>query len=79
MESFATAVEVLKIAYHAINMALEKLDKLVIDVAEHTIIDTLEICSSDQNKVFLCRAILNALKDLPASILQNDTRIRDAI
>lgn len=50
----------------------------MIDLAEHMIIDTLENCDSDQRKVLVRRVIRNVFRDIPASILEVDTGIRDA-
>lgn len=64
-------------ADHAINMALEKLNERVIDMAEQKIIDVLDNCDFDHNKVFIRWAIGSAPRDLLTSILDEDTGIRD--
>lgn len=79
MNSSATVAEVLKIADRAIDAALGKLDERVIATTEQTIINTLENCDSNYDKVFVHRLIRIVLEDLLASILQNDKKIRGAL
>lgn len=50
----------------------------MIDTAEQKIIDSSENCILDPTKVFVCQAIRSTLKNLLASILENDTEICDA-
>lgn len=59
--SLVTVAEVSEIASRIVDIALEKLIDRVIDIADHLIIDALEICGPDHNKVFVCQAIRNAL------------------
>lgn len=49
----------------------------MIDMSVGTIISSLEKCASDHNKVFLCQAIQGALRDLLASIFEDDTVHQD--
>lgn len=77
MDSLATVAEVSEIPDHAISTALEKLDESVTDMARPTIINTLENCDSESNKMFARRVFQNVLRDVLASILENDTGIRD--
>lgn len=71
-DSFTTVSEVLKIADHAIKMALEKLDEWMISIASQEIIDRLENCHLDHNKVLVREAVRSALPDLIPSIWEND-------
>lgn len=77
MESLKTVTKASEIAISDINMALEKLDGCVIDMAEQTIIDSLEESASYHNKASVRQAIGSALRGLLASILENDNGFCD--
>lgn len=77
MALLATVSKVLEMTNHASIMAVENLEERVIDLAKPTIIDQLKNGDSDHNRKLVCQAVWNALRDLLASILADDTKIYD--
>lgn len=72
LEVLATKVEAEDIDHRTIDKALEKMDEVVMDLLEQTIIDALDNCNSDINKSFILCAICNALQDLLSSISRHN-------
>lgn len=56
--------------------AIDKLDDSVIDSAELRVVDALEICDVNHNKVFIKLAMKGTLNDLLVSILDEPLSVR---
>lgn len=79
MGSFATVVYVSKTADHTINITFKTLDERVVDMGEQAIIHPSKCFDSNNEKIFVRRAIRSDLKDVLGSFSHVDMKIRDSL
>lgn len=73
MNLFATVAKAWDITDNLIILSLEKQDEHLAKKAEKIVIDTSKSRASDHNKVFVHQKILDALQNLLANTLPDDT------